>query len=285
MTADQLVSLAVANAPLVDQRQALTRALRERGVGPATVAHLMEYVRDGIVLRRADDEGRSRIGGHGLLPAGEKWPHDPNGNPLTFIAAIDLAELPPVEPLPADGTLLFYWDFVFYELAEIDFVAATRVYWTPAGHMLREDRPPGDAAVRELETLSVRGVAMPVAGEPRKVDRKIAGAPDRQALLDAMNDLAPTLYGHQLLGSSRDIQGPVLDEIPYWFEATRPETRALFGDEERTGDGWILLAQIEEDLNVPSLVIGDGGNLYFVMPEADLRARRFDRVMGIMQCH
>jgi Domain of unknown function (DUF1963) len=100
-----------------------------------------------------------------------------------------------------------------------------------------------------------------------------------------MDELAPALYRHQVLGSSRDIQGPVLDEIPYWFDHTRPETHALYGDDERTGNGWILLAQIDEDRDVPGLIIGDGGSLYFVMPEADLRARRFDRVMGIMQCH
>ena len=31
-------------------------------------------------------------------------------------------------------------------------------------------------------------------------------------------------------------------------------------------------------------MFGDAGALYFVLPEADLRERRFDRAMGIMQC-
>jgi Domain of unknown function (DUF1963) len=237
------------------------------------------------VLVRADGERRTHIGGPGLLPAGEGWPHQRNGTPLTFIAALDLAELPAMEPLPVDGTLLFYWDFMFHEPSPMDFVAATQVYWVPAGRELQEVSQPDGGGFGELETLRLAGIAMPIAGEPQKVDRKIGDAPDREALFEAMDELAPVVYGHQVLGSSRDIQGPVLDEIPYWFNHTLPETRALYDEDERTGHGWILLAQIEEDRDVPGLIIGDGGSLYFVMPGADLRARRFDRVMGIMQCH
>src|SRR5215211_1465282 len=285
MTAAELLALAASGAPLAEQRAALTATLADRGVGAGTIAHLMEHVRDGVILRRATDERRSHIGGHGLLPAGEDWPRDPNGHPMTFIAALDLAELPPVEPLPGDGTLAVFWDFMFHELHAMDFVAGTRAFWAPPGQELREQPQPDGSHYHELETLPLSGVAMPVAGEPQKVDQKLGDAPDKQALFDAMNELAPALYGHQLLGSSRDIQGPVLDEIPYWFQHTLPETQARFSDEERTGEGWTLLAQIEEDRDVPSLAIGDGGNLYFVIPEADLPARRFDRVMGIMQCH
>lgn len=285
MTGEDLRALAESGASLHEQRSALASALAERGVGRATVAALMDHVRDGIVLRRADGERRTHIGGHGLLPAGEEWPHDPNGRPLTFIAALDLAEFPPMEPLPTDGTLLFYWDFMFHELAAMDFVEATRVYWVPVGEELREVPQPDGSDFHELELLPLGGVAMPVAGEPQKVDLKIGDTPDREAFFDAMDELAPALYGHQLLGSSRDIQGPVLDEIPYCFKHTLPKTQTLFDEDERTGEGWILLAQIEEDRDVPSLGFGDGGNLYFVVPEADLRARRFDRVMGIMQCH
>jgi hypothetical protein len=40
--------------------------------------------------------------------------------------------------------------------------------------------------------------------------------------------------------------------------------------------------QINEDAN---LGIADGGALYFVMPEAALAARRFDRIMGVVQSH
>jgi hypothetical protein len=284
-TGEDLVGLARSGAGLETQRAALAEALEDRGVGAVTVGHLLEHVRDGIVLRGADQQRRSRIGGLGLLPARERWPHDPLGHPLSFLAAIDLAELPAMEPLPVDGTLIVYWDFIFHELPEMDFVAATRVYWVPAGQAVREQSQPKAALSPELVSLAVAGVAMPIAGEQEKVVRKVGDAPDRQALIEAMNELAPVLYRHQLLGASRDIQGPVLDEIPYWFQHTFPETRARFTEAERTDEDWLLPAQIGEDSQIPRLGFGDAGNLYLVLPEADLRARRFDRVMGIMQCH
>jgi hypothetical protein len=285
MTAEGLLSLASSGAPLDEQRLALATALAERGVGADTVARLMERTRDGIVLHGTDERRRSRIGGDGLLPVGEQWPLDVNGSPFTFLAAVDLAEVPSMAPLPDSGTLLIYWDFLFVGagVVLVDFVATTRVYWVPCGDEMRELPQPG--AEWELDELSLAGVAMPVAGEQQKVDLAIGDAPDREALFDAMNELAPVLYRHQLLGASRDLQGPVLDSIPYWLEQSLPETRALYSPRERTGAGWILLAQIEEDPGVPNLGIGDAGILYFVMPELDLLARRFDRVMGIMQCH
>lgn len=282
MTADELAALAASGAPLTDQRTALARALAQRGVGAESIARLMEHVRDGIALTAADGECRSRLGGPGMLPRGEPWPRDPNGAPLTLVAVLDLAELPPLDPLPADGTLALFWDFMFHDLEKMDFVAGTRVFWLRDGEEAREEHPPDGADPGELESVPVRGMAMPVAGEQRKVEAALKGAPDVEELFDAMEEL--TFHRHQLLGSSRDIQGPVLDEVPYWFRHVYPETEARFSDDERAGD-WILLAQIEEDPQVPSLFIGDAGSIYFVMLESDLRERRFDRVMGIMQCH
>jgi uncharacterized protein YwqG len=74
----------------------------------------------------------------------------------------------------------------------------------------------------------------------------------------------------------------VCGNVPRRDEHWSQPCRSSFTTAEQSGDGWLLLAQINED---HGLVIGDGGALYFVMPEADLHARRFDRVMGIMECH
>jgi hypothetical protein len=56
------------------------------------------------------DEARSRLGGPALLPPGEPWPHDADNRPLTFLAGIDLSEMPEHGPLPEDGWLLFFAD-------------------------------------------------------------------------------------------------------------------------------------------------------------------------------
>lgn len=200
---------------------------------------------DAIALHTHGDGGAGRMGGTPLLPASAPWPLTPDGRALVFVAALDLGELPGLPPLPAAGTLLVFWDLAFHELEKMDFVAATRVLLVEPGGVLEE-----------------QGVAtfgpLPLLGE-------LSSAPDE----------------HQLLGRPRDIQGPVLDEVAMWLDGSFPETRARYDEAELRGKGWTLLAQFE---SVDGLMFGDAGALYLVLPDADLRAARFDRVMGIMQC-
>ena len=160
---------------------------------------------------------------------------------LTFIAAVDLTEMPHLDPLPASGTLRFYWNLEFHELERMDFVVASRV--------LHDDGPPPEVPS-----------GTPLAGQ-----------------LGTGGDDFP----HQLLGTSRDIQGPVLDEIAYWFEQGFPATRERYSEAELKGEGWSLLAQFASS---GELMFGDMGDLYYMLPTADLQAQRFDRAMGIMQC-
>jgi hypothetical protein len=182
---------------------------------------------DTAIVLHPEGDGRSRFGGTG--------PEVPG---LDFIAAVDLAEMPRLRPLPEAGTLLFYWDFEFFERERTDWVVAARVVHAP--------------------TAELTG-GTPLAGT--------LGTPDGVC--------------HQLLGRSRDIQGPVLEEIPYWFEQGFPETREAYSEAELRGEGWRLLAQFESS---GELLFGDAGAVYYVLPEADLRSGRFDRAMGIMQC-
>ncbi len=86
-------------------REALEALLAENGL-PAHAARLAhEIAEPGLLLLPAGDERvRSRLGGPPLLPADQPWP-----GRLTFIAGIDLTELPP-SALPAQGWLLFFVD-------------------------------------------------------------------------------------------------------------------------------------------------------------------------------
>jgi uncharacterized protein YwqG len=76
----------------------------------------------------------------------------------------------------------------------------------------------------------------------------------------------------------------VLTEVPYSLNRTPASDRPPFTDAELAGQGWTLLAQVNEDANI-GLGIGDGGAFYFVIPTVDLDARRFERAFAIMQCH
>ena len=119
-------------------------------------------------------------------------------------------------------------------------------------------------------------VASRVVYDPEPAPRTPSGTPLAGTLTSGGDD-----FPHQLLGTSRDIQGPVLDEVPYWFTEGFPATRERYSEAELRGEGWTLLAQFAAG---HELLFGDMGDLYYVLPSADLQAQRFDRVMGIMQC-
>lgn len=277
MNCEDLLKLARADAPLEEQRAAIRQVLSERGVSDEGIEKAMPFARDGVALFEDKDAGgrTSRLGGDALLPEGEEWPSAPEDHPLGFIALIDLGELPDLDPLPKDGTLLVFWDHMYFELSEMDFVAATRVFYVPAGGSTTPATAPDDE--HAFGPIPLSGHLMPILGE---LDNVEVPDEDEDAFYEASDEVT-RVYEHSLLGSSRDVQGPVLEEIDYWFgEHVFPETRERFTEEERKGEGWVFLAQIEE---AEGLVFGDAGALYLLIPEADLRERRFDRVMGIMQ--
>jgi uncharacterized protein YwqG len=195
---------------------------------------------------------------------------------MTFIAEFDFDELPALAPLPDNGRLLVYWSEHSFELDRIDFRAATRVFWVPRRATPVEAQTPEGAT--EYERVPLTGALMPILGSYEALLGP--DGEDDDALFDAY-DSAMSLYKHQLLGPSRDIQGPVLEEVSYWLERGDAAARDDYSASEVAGEGWTLLAQID---STGELMFGDAGALYLVIPEVDLELRRFDRVMGIMQC-
>lgn len=73
---------------------------------------------DALYLHAAAPGPVSRIGGPALLPGGTRWPLR-GPAPLSFLAAIDLAELPPQGSLPGAGVLLFFGDLEALGEAEL----------------------------------------------------------------------------------------------------------------------------------------------------------------------
>jgi uncharacterized protein YwqG len=271
-----LRELALAGADLTLQRAAMVDGLLAHGISADTVLAIMENVRDGVgLLELEDSTRRSRIGGDPELPPGEEWPRDLDGEPLTFIATLDLDELPYLDPLPVGGTLLVFWSERYFEWERMDFRVATRVFWLPPG--VEPVGVPTPDGANAYESVPLSGFLMPVLGEEENID---VADEDEEPFFEAQEELLG-LYGHQLLGASRDIQGPVLDEVSYWFENGFPETREDFTEAELAGEGWMLLGQID---STGDLMFGDAGAIYLLIPEVDLDARRFDRVLGVMQC-
>lgn len=285
-----LLDLASRGASGSEQRARLRRYLAGRGVSRTTIAAVLRHTRDGIALRPGPRGARTRLGGQPVLPPGEPWPTAETGHPFTFLVAVDFAELPRMDPLPREGTLALYWNFNWFEAAhdrpgKMDFVAATRAYFSRPGDPVANPDPPSGSD--PIDLVPLRGIAMPIAGEPDHVDREAGDGPDRRALFDAMNELARArVYPHHLLGAPIEIQSLVLEGMPALFDPKQgyltEQSRARFTAAERESKDWLLLAQVNED---DGLIIADGGVLHFVMLRSDLRARRFDRVVGVMESH
>lgn len=121
-------------------RVALTPAWRLRG-------HPREHPED-------LPAGASRMNGSPDLPTSLEWPQwdGPIGRtsedwtgagPLTFLAQIDLACLPPIDhsPLPASGRLAFFADLERATFADRHEQAAHRVLYIPADATLKRRRP------------------------------------------------------------------------------------------------------------------------------------------------
>ena len=273
----RLREAAVAGADLDAQRELIIDILRSHGVHEGQLRALLDHTRDGVVLLESGNGSRrSRIGGPGVLAPGQDWPRGPDGTGLTLIARLCLDELPNLEPLPSGGELVIYWSEHYGEWEKLDWRVATSVRYLPEGSATEEVPAPG--GVSSYPAIPLTGVLMPVVGELERV--VTLGSSDNDAVYDAFEDLEPA-YSHALLGSSRDVQGPVLDEVAYWFDEMFDASLAEYSEAERAGEGWMLLGQID---STGELMFGDAGSLYLVIPSRDLAERRFDRVLGIMQC-
>lgn len=281
----RVASLATAGAPTVTQRAALRSYLAGRRAGAPAIAAVLRHTVDGVALRPgAPRSARTRLGGRALLPAGVAWPRSPGGRALTFVAQVDLAELPPAPPLPRRGRLAFYWDLdgILHPDGQ-DTATGTRVYYVAPGAPADRPRPPRGAEASPARPL--RGTPQPFPGEASAVAGELGDGPATDALVDAMNDLSATgVYTHHLLGASLDVQGPALGEILHGLRtgATAATRTRYSADELRDPRRWVLLAQFEED---DELHLADAGALYYAVPAADLRAGRFDRAVAIVQSH
>ncbi|WP_210494721.1 YwqG family protein [Patulibacter sp. SYSU D01012] len=272
----ELRTLARAGATPDAQRAAVARALQAHGLPAALAGRYVDRMVDGIALSPdGATDPRLRIGGDPLLPPDEPWPHAPDGRPLSFVAALDLAAVPPLAPLPRAGVLLVFWDTAFHELERMDFVAATRVFLVPPEHAPVPAATPDGAERAAGVPQAATVVPFPAPDATLDTDDVPDGVPAYE-----LDDALQQEYGDRLLGAERPIQGPVLDEVPYWLVQGFPATRERYSAAELAGEGWAFLAQLGEP---DGLRFGDVGALYLVLPRADLQAGRFDRVMGILQ--
>ena len=232
-------------------------------------AHADKFLRlarpalDYKAVRAADKKipvGAGKLGGLPDLPAGVTWPTH-GEKPLSFLGQFNFAELSQsvvCRELPAAG-----WLSVFCRYDEDDgndfFPKGTwRLLHFPEGTKLVRAPSGPEMTFRSGRVTFTETLTVPEEESPWKKD--IGLGKDRDVWWTYQEKIAGFRGGHQVLGYPGQIQGDVLGKKTVRHLLT-------IGPDPITGWEW-----------------GDGGSLYFVLPEDDLLAGRFDRVKMDMQC-
>lgn len=265
---------------------------------PADIAERwIGLFRPGIGLGSADGSGAGRVvgrlGGLPGLPAGQEWPVWEGHGPLSFIASVDLGELPHGSldiDLPADGTLaFFYFDGqaddgaaqVYADRPESR--AGARVVYVPADAAVAERPvPPGLTAYAEVPLVAWAETTAPYLWHPL-VYREFGPMDDEHPLWDedfkeALWDLGESR--HRIGGHADPVQDEVETEVAHGALGCPPWNDPRINEEALR---WLPLAQFDSDDDA-GMMWGDGGSLYWLIRPEDLAARRFDRAMFTWQC-
>lgn len=257
------------------------------------------------------EPARSRFGGEPDLPPDLAWP-SVGGEPLVFVAQLDLAELAGFEEaaeLPREGLLAFFyapltpagWSGGMQYPVEVlhlrELAALVRRPTPSGGEALRAYAIEfeGERLLPALESAYALERLRPSA-EVRRFYESLArghaeAAPiDPQALatlIVARSECDFERPIHRLLGHPASIQGdPYLDvemserSWAGWQEASDE----AFAARERAL-GWRLLLQVDAYQDDELILNQDGGFFYFWIPADALAAHDWTRVRGCLQCH
>ncbi len=249
-----------------------------------------------VHIVKTDGPSRSHFGGVPNLPPGLDWP-ERKGTRLGFLARLSLAELchaHPIDWLPHDGALLFFYDIheqpwgfdpkdrggaVVLSLPDLpDPVSQPDA--RARGH--ESALPHRNAAFRRIDTMP-------------SMERDAAGAlklTDRES--DLYGDLADAVFQrepkHQVAGFPAPVQGDGME-----LECQLVSNGLYCGDEAGYADprvgplkagaaNWRLLLQFDTDDDL-GVMWGDGGVLYYWVEAQAARAGRFENAWLILQCY
>ncbi|GAA2807464.1 hypothetical protein GCM10010452_40130 [Crossiella cryophila] len=243
-----------------------------------------------------------RLGGNPALPPEMDWPSWPDNGPLNFIAEVDCAALPREFlsiPLPAEGTLLFfYFDGEhqpgYPDSALVENIEGSRVIFVSEGTAVTErTAPPGIDPYPSVD-LFTEVVATAPEREHHLLDqtRTASGATLAEAVQTVLGPgrSGTDVFGelrweveegpfHQVGGFAAPVQGSVENELADQVFAGSWSDPGFAEEAAR----WVLLAQIDS-CEEADMCWGDVGRLYWVIRSEDLAAGRFEAARCTMQC-
>lgn len=269
---------------------------------PDVANRWLQLLRPAAALGHAmpGDRTAAVLGGHPQLPDSAEWPSWDGHGPLTFVAALDCAELTRVPldiSLPRSGTLLF-----FYFDGQYDNGDATVCFWDPgtaAGARTLYVAPSESASARQcpagikpydrIDLAAEAVVTFPQLEHPDLQAAFMEPGQDLRAFLrHPVNDnaftgaLAERVAGprHQVGGYADPVQGPVEREAAMSVLGNRgPSDPQVAAEQAR----WTLLAQIDSD-DRTGMMWGDCGALYWLSRHEDLADGQATKTSFTWQC-
>jgi uncharacterized protein YwqG len=236
----------------------------------------------------------SRLGGRPNLPKDIPWPVWQGGEPLSFIAQLDLAGLPTVRglALPRKGSLFFFYDANGqFSGHDPKLQGGAQVFYTAsplAAHGARawpRNLNP-ESRFKGLALSAVPEISLPAMDHDFETEYQVTGEEARIYL-----EFAPLAYGeHRMGGNAVPING-----ADPRFEAQLVSHGINCGDSHGYDEGrrlglqagavdWLLLLQLDSGDNCAGMQFGcEGGRIYFMIHKDDLRRRRFDRIHLTLQ--
>ena len=276
-------------------RKQMERAELSR-IAPA----VLKLLRPSIRLRIGEQSTKpvTRLGGAPNMPADIAWPTRRSGDPHSFLAQIDLAQLLAIEglPLPSSGSLFFFCDSAYLPDGSdpLDVDDGIKVVYCESSLAENPLRTPPRELDAELLFKGLSLKPMPDLTAPAQDVWEI----ESLRLSDAESDSYNQVFSHLSAGdgSVHRIGGyPNLVQYGKLELTAESVSRKIdYGNSNAVGQAgsrgleagaadWRLLLQIDSEEDA-GMMWGDVGKLYFMIRESDLKALRFDRVWMGWQC-
>lgn len=221
---------------------------------------------------------KSKFGGLPYVPRGAEVPTDKKKQPLSFLAQLDLSEVPPLEHFPTEGLLQFWigrGDFHGMNYDDRLDQSGFRVKYFPSvvpgdaqtDATLAERTADDEGPVRKEYKLTFAAKEMVVQRSDvaftRGVGKKIAEE-DQDDFEDALRASKHRVLAHRLGG-----YGTFVQEDPRKWDAYK----------RKRLDVVLLCVESLDDI-----LWGDCGVANFLISEAALRKRDFSRVLYTWDC-
>jgi len=257
-------------APGIKQIEDSKRRMEKAGLS-RVAPEILKLLRPSIRLL-VGDESRdpvTRLGGAPNLPPENPWPRRASGDPLSFLAQIDLAALGACNglALPGSGSLYFFCDAEYLPESRDprDVADGIRVVCTESSlteHALRK-QPSG------LRSDYVfKGVSL-------KPERDFTAPPPDEWEIERLRLTEEEELAYGELFAQVCIREEPIHRMGGYPNLVQYGVLKSAGDVD--ADNRRLLLQLDSDSDA-GMMWGDLGKLYFVVREPDLQSLRFDKV-------